>query len=78
MNQYDTKCVVRCPETGDSEILEYVAFHPEVSLSVDLFSGTPHQLRVTLKWNTRERDYRGEIRGKTLVSRGPKVLSGRR
>lgn len=76
--QYDSKCLVRCPETGDSEILETISFYPEVSLTVDLFEGTPHQLRVTLKWNVLTRDYREDVRGKILISRGPKILSDRK
>ena len=74
---YEDRVLVRCPQTGDSEIVNVVDYTPKVSLTVDLFIGTPHNRRITLKWNTRESDYRAELWGRWIISRGPKQKSDR-
>lgn len=75
MPLYEDKALVRCPETSESTIVNIVEFTPQASLTVDIFVGTPHSRRLTLKWNTKERDYRADIWGRELISRGPKVKS---
>lgn len=71
--QYESVAFVRCPQTGDTDIVNVVDFTPRVSLTLDILVGTPHSRRVTLRWLEVENDYRTDLWGRTLVSRGPKA-----
>lgn len=75
--QYEEVALLRCEDTGDSEIVTVNELVPGVLIRLDLMPGTKNYRRFTLQWSDVSKDYRAEVYGRTFVSRGPKVRDGR-
>ena len=74
--KFENIAVLRCVDTGESEIVNVHDFTPRVQLSVDLFVGTKNYRRMILKYDNKE-FYHAEVYGRNFTSRGPKIISER-
>ena len=75
--QYEDVALLRCTDTGESEIVGVGELVPGVLVRLDLMPGTKNYRRFTLQWSDVHKDYRAEVYGRTFTSRGPKIRDGR-
>lgn len=70
--QWGDTCLLRCGE--DSEVVGVVDFTPRVSVVIDLWPATKNYRRITLPHDAANDDYRTELWGRLLTTRGPRLL----
>jgi len=73
--RYEDAVLLKCVDTGESEIVQLFEVTPRVQLVVDLWPATKNYRRMTLQYDAKTEDYRAEIYGRTFTSSGPKVKS---
>lgn len=71
--KYEDSALLRCVDTGDSEIVSVHELVPRVQLTLNLWPGTKNYKRLTLQWVSEDVGYSAEIWGRQFTSRGPKV-----
>lgn len=70
---FEHNLMLKCIDTGENEIVNLVEFTPRVALTIDFMPGTKFYRRITLQYTSNTDDYRTEVYGRTLMSRGPRT-----